>query len=273
MNETKSYFCDPNSGLELAETAFGPLLFSENIGKASQNLKHYRHHHPGECRFLLQLARGGMTIAEVGAGIGALTAPLAKILRPQSAYLAFEGTSQNFNLLAANLRLNNVNQVRCFRKVLGATTGQCDREFGSDCPRKVVTEMTTLDQMDLSRLDLLMVLEPETERAVLAGAAQTIARHRPLLYVSNDHNGRSASLIQHMKKLGYVLYWVIFPSVEPAPNSQQSSDSPKPHLVARLFGVAQERGFIVNGLPEVLGSDDDAVAAFKRQLALTKATS
>jgi hypothetical protein len=45
------------------------------------------------------------------------------------------------------------------------------------------------------------------EREVLEGATATLARLRPLLYVENDREEKSAALIGRLFELGYRLYW------------------------------------------------------------------
>ena len=45
------------------------------------------------------------------------------------------------------------------------------------------------------------------EEAALRGAASTIGRFRPLLYVENDRPEKSDSLVRHIDSLGYRMYW------------------------------------------------------------------
>jgi hypothetical protein len=45
------------------------------------------------------------------------------------------------------------------------------------------------------------------ELQVLRGAAKLIERARPLLYVENDKQEKSADLIRYIDSIGYNLYW------------------------------------------------------------------
>jgi hypothetical protein len=47
------------------------------------------------------------------------------------------------------------------------------------------------------------------EAEALLGAAATIARCRPILYLGNDHEDRSAALIGLVQSHGYRLYWYL----------------------------------------------------------------
>jgi len=47
------------------------------------------------------------------------------------------------------------------------------------------------------------------------GAEQTIRRYRPVLYVENDREEKSAALIRQLLALDYRLYWHLPPLFEP----------------------------------------------------------
>ena len=44
------------------------------------------------------------------------------------------------------------------------------------------------------------------EEQVLAGATETIARHRPVLYLEDDRPQQSASLRERIRSLGYQIH-------------------------------------------------------------------
>jgi hypothetical protein len=53
------------------------------------------------------------------------------------------------------------------------------------------------------------------EIEALHGAAATIERFRPLMYVENDRKDRSAALIARIQSYGYRLYWHLPPLYRP----------------------------------------------------------
>jgi hypothetical protein len=53
------------------------------------------------------------------------------------------------------------------------------------------------------------------EGEVIAGAVRTIRQFRPLLYVENDREEKSAALIQQIMDLDYRLYWHLPPLFNP----------------------------------------------------------
>ena len=53
------------------------------------------------------------------------------------------------------------------------------------------------------------------EQAVIRGARETLARHRPVLYVENDRAAHARALVRQLEALGYRLYWHLPPYFNP----------------------------------------------------------
>jgi tRNA A58 N-methylase Trm61 len=65
----------------------------------------------GEIIFLRQLIRPGMTLVEVGANIGVLTVPFARLVAHGGTVIAFEPQRIVFHMLCGNLALNALYNV------------------------------------------------------------------------------------------------------------------------------------------------------------------
>jgi hypothetical protein len=74
-----------------------------------------------------------------------------------------------------------------------------------DGPERV--EVITLDSLGLDRCDFMKIDVEGMEDDVIAGAATTIRRHKPIIYVENDRRERSPALIARIERLGYACYW------------------------------------------------------------------
>ena len=75
--------------------------------------------------------------------------------------------------------------------------------------------LRTIDSLGLSPCHFIKIDVEGMEADVLNGARQTIARHRPLLYVENDREEKSPALIALLRELGYRLYWHTPPLYNP----------------------------------------------------------
>jgi hypothetical protein len=63
-----------------------------------------------------------------------------------------------------------------------------------------------LDTLALGNCDFMKVDVEGMELEVLKGAAETIARTQPFLYVENDRVTNQVALITHLKSLGYRIW-------------------------------------------------------------------
>ena len=74
-----------------------------------------------------------------------------------------------------------------------------------------------IDDFAFPRLALLKIDVEGMEGDVLRGAAGTVARHRPVIYVENDRQARAPELIRQIAAMGYRLYWHAPPLDAPEP--------------------------------------------------------
>ena len=183
----------------------------------------------GECcelesQFLLNLVGRGGTVVEVGANMGIHTVPLAQSLAAQGRQvLAFEPQRVIFQQLCANLALNGLTNVNALPYACGATAGvvtfaepnyQQLGNFGGismqaaeQASQVLVPCVRVDDVVNSEHVGLIKVDVEGFELKVLQGAASTVQRCRPLLYVENDRPDRSRELIEWIWAAGYNLWW------------------------------------------------------------------
>ena len=70
---------------------------------------------------------------------------------------------------------------------------------------------SSIDSLQLPACQFIKIDVEGREQAVIAGAAATIARFRPVLYVENDRRHQSPDLIRQIHNLDYVAYWHLPP--------------------------------------------------------------
>lgn len=172
----------------------------------------------------------GVVALDIGANIGVYTLDMARLMTDWGSVLAFEPQERLFYALAGNIALNNAFNARPVCAAVGATTEtiripQPDYRragsFGSISLRReddrqeagqpldyaagVPVVQVTVDSLNLPRVDLLKIDVEGMELDVLAGAAETIARCRPALFVEHQHVGRQP-LAQRLDALGYTMF-------------------------------------------------------------------
>ena len=242
----------------------GPLLFLRGDQYVGRSLELYGEFSELEAQLFEQIVGVGDTVVEVGANIGAHTVHLARLVGPHGVVHAYEPQRVIFQVLCANVALNALFNVHTHHAGVGSATGQLQvppldyagvGNFGGlSLTAAAVGEtvpVVSLDAMPLPALELLKIDVEGMEHEVLSGARQTIAQHRPVLYVENDREEKSPALIRLIASLGYAMYWHLPRLYNPdnfAGNPQNVFGS---IVSANLLCIPQESSPIMNGFKQV----------------------
>ncbi len=206
----------------LRECRHGTMIYNFNDMHIGRSLDLYGEWTEAEVEVFRQLLCPGSYVVEGGSNIGAHTLFLAKAVWPTGKVLAFEPQRIVFQTLCANLALNSVPNVDARNLALGNAPGitmvpALDHaqihnfgsvELGLYAEGENV-QVITLDSLNLPRCDFLKIDVEGMETEVLEGAAATIARCQPVLYVENDRQDKSNRLIRTLDALGYKMFWHI----------------------------------------------------------------
>jgi len=232
--------------LTLKQCKYGWMLFKGPfIGKCFDL---YGQYSESEVALMRVFLREGGTVIDVGANIGDLTLPLARIVGESGRVFAIESHPDNITILCANLALNAIRNTRAINAFV-ATSDKVDTGGGVWGKFAYVsegwsTQFLALDSLELSACDLIKVDVDGKELEVLQSGEMQIERYRPVLYFENDVKEASAELLSYvMEKLGYDLYW------HPAPifDEQNFFGNPVNHWAPKnimslmVLGIPSER--------------------------------
>jgi FkbM family methyltransferase len=258
-----------NPATQLKDCRHGRMLFLWRDQFVGKSLDLYGEFSEGEAAVFAQILAPGQIAIEVGANIGAHTIQLAKLVGPQGAVLAFEPQRVIFQLLAANVALNEQFHVRTFHAAVGREAGtltvptgdyEAALNFGGVAlskggPGETVPVMT-LDSLSLPSVRLLKIDVEGMEGEVLSGARGLIAQHRPILYVENDRRERSAELIGLIDALGYDAWWHLPRLYNPKNFNNQSENVFGGIISINLLCTPKEAGLSIVDFRKVTGPDD-----------------
>lgn len=164
-------------------------------------------------------------------------------------------------MLNANLMLNQISNTHSFLQGAGEKQDRLfvplvdygnDGNFGAislqpDTGTEAVM-VAPIDDLKLSRCNLIKVDAEGMEKPVLTGARETIAQHRPFLHVENDREDRSEKLIAFLLDLDYDVYWHLNYLFNPD-NFFGNHENVFGRLVAiNLLCVPQERKVVTTGM-------------------------
>lgn len=171
-----------------------------------------------EVRLVEALLPPGGTFIDAGANIGGFTVPIARHVGESGRVLAFEPFRTLFQLLTANVAINGLGNVWThnvglsnetttvearipdLKQVANPSKMHIAAEVASDMlvPYGAMEEMyvRTLDSftLNLDRVDFIKIDVESMELAMLHGAARTLIRHGPLVFVEDSEIDNFANL-------------------------------------------------------------------------------
>jgi FkbM family methyltransferase len=219
--------------VRLVEGRHGRFFVLASDTFISRSLIAYGEWTESEFELMHQVLQPNHHVVDIGANIGSHTVPFAKTVSQGGLVLAFEPQPRIFQLLAANVTINGLTNVRLFPAGCSAQPGvirvpeidyRPDNNYGgmkldSFRSTKVVdaskprtlgqpVQLLPLDDVyDLNQLQLIKIDVEGMELDVLRGAERAIRRFRPILYVENEFAESSEPLLRHLFDLDYILYW------------------------------------------------------------------
>jgi FkbM family methyltransferase len=158
---------------------------------------------------LMRLLGKDPVFIDIGANVGTYSLALARRIAGGGEIHAFEPQRVIFNMLAGTMALNGLTDVHCYNLAVGDQQGMIEVpqfdynrplnfgsiEFGADQREKLTQQrehdpkrvefvaQTTLDLFEFDRTQMIKIDVEGMEMAVLEGAAKTIERCRPVLFV------------------------------------------------------------------------------------------
>jgi len=247
----------------------GPMMYFPADLYVGRSLDLYGEFSEGEVELFAQIVKPGMLVVDVVANIGAHTVFFAKTVGPEGRVLAVEPQRILYQILCANLALNLIGNTFVRQAGLGSAPGSIQVppinyagsfNFGGvslgNFTEGEQVPVITLDSLALPACHVLKIDVEGMESEVLQGGRDTLARHRPLLYVENDRPEKSAALIALLFELDYRLFWHL-PPLFHADNFAGHAENVFSTIVsANMIGVPRSIEQSVQGFREITSPDD-----------------
>lgn len=236
--------------LTLKLCKYGWMLFKETlshnkfIGKA---LELYGEYSESEIEAMRPFLRPGDVAIDIGAFIGDMTLPFAQIVGSEGRVYAFEPDPETFNILCANLALNEVANVKPINALVKTGAAANDRSA------------MAIDDLNLSACRLIKIDVDGFELDVLRSGAKTIERLRPVLYLENDRREKSQALLEYLLAFkNYSFFWHFPPAFSPDnfAGNPVNHWAPQMPISIMILGVPDELGLAIHGLRRVERADE-----------------
>jgi len=251
----------------LRETKHGLLAYNHNdrvIGLSLATYGEWAEHELSGC--LLQILKPGAMVLDVGAHIGTHTLAFAKAVGPKGHVIAFEPQRWPYAYLSANVVLNSLANVTTMRAAVGDEAGtihvpildpNTPQNYGALDLNPLDkhgddVDIITIDGLELPGCNLIKIDVEGMEFNVLDGAADTVERYHPVLFV--EHKKPDPGVIAWIKNRGYQLFWFASPFFRPDNFYGATEDLHPGHGDVSILAVPL--GSKIDGLPEVLDEND-----------------
>jgi FkbM family methyltransferase len=143
-----------------------------------------------------KLIKPGASILDAGANIGNHSIFFSAICGAKIVY-AFEPMFENYKILQKNIELNGVSNIVAYNRGLGDGASRANLKYYSNRNLGAATlqiddagpyDLVSLDSLDLKELEFVKIDVEGFHLEVLAGAEQTLARCKPMIWIElRDH--------------------------------------------------------------------------------------
>jgi FkbM family methyltransferase len=245
--------------LKLKRCRYGWMLYSGPYIGTCFDL--YGEYSEAEVAMMRRFLRPGDTAVDVGANIGDLTVPLARLVGDAGRVYAVESNPDTYHVLCANLALNGIANTRAVNAFVAAAPGaDTAGPWGkyANTGDRWEPRFVTLDELALPACHLIKIDVDGKELEVLRSGRGLVDRTRPVLYFENDQRPASRALLAYVLGLGYDLHWHPAPIMSPDNFFGNPVNHWAPQAIVSLMvlGLPRERGVPVPDLRRVTGPDD-----------------
>jgi tetratricopeptide (TPR) repeat protein len=182
----------------VAETRVGIVQYLPDEARVGESIAWYGEYLQPQLDLLARLIRPGATVLEAGAGVGMHALFLGAAVGAAGHLFVYEPRPVVQRILRQNLGANGVSNATVMRRALGRSAAQ-----GTDAVEAVGAPLReSVDELRLERLDWLKV-DDASGVEVLEGAAETLWRLRPRLFLAAADEAMLGTLVERAKAYSY----------------------------------------------------------------------
>lgn len=202
----------------------GTLSFYDDDKWIGRSLALYGEYSEYEVAVFEKCLKPGGVALELGANIGSLTVPMAKIVGPTGKVIAFEPGTDTLALLRKNVEQNGLSDiVEIIPKGASDAPGTAPIVYNPNpnYPKVEIgdnphtrgskidgwIDLITVDSLNLERLDFAKIDVDGCEQYAIEGMRETIMRCRPFIFIENEIPDKAEKLTATLIDMGYRGYW------------------------------------------------------------------
>ncbi len=192
----------------VAETRIGILQYFPSEPIIGLSVAQYGEYLQPQLDLLARIIQPGSIAVEVSAGVGAHSVALASAIGPEGHLFLYEPRESMQSILRQNLEANAISNVTVMKRALGRSNGAVqyarkEAVAGANTTRKAQVATETLDDLQLERLNWLKIDDGSVALQVLDGAADTLWRLRPAMFIAADDETMLTALKDRVHEFSY----------------------------------------------------------------------
>jgi len=245
----------------VAETRYGILQYSPCETTLAQSLESYGEWLQPQLDLLAGLLPSGAVVVEAASGIGAHALALARLIGTSGHLLTYEADPVLLRMLRQNLQINAIGTMVTVmsRDLLGLTpsvsfqVGVSAEVDSSRTAHDVEHMQDTVDDLGLSRLDLLKINDAGAAIRIFEGASETLWRLRPALFIDISNIPDLGQWADRVRDFGYRSWSVHTALYNPRNFNCRSVDVFDGRTALALCAIPEEREIeiVYNGCAEI----------------------
>lgn len=226
---------------------YGDFSIPEGPDLIGDSLRLYGEWAQIEINTLAHFIGEGDVVVDAGAFIGTHARAFSKLVGSAGEVLAFEpndvafkfleeNVSQYTNIIAIPHALGSVEQKRFISSVANGNVGKAPLAIVAHDSQDRPVSVRPLDALGIERVNFIKADVEGMEQSILEGAANTINKSKPAIFVEVNTLEDSVPVIRWAPRADYLTFGIITPAF----NLDNFN-----HVVDNVFGLAKETGLLL----------------------------
>jgi len=207
----------------LVTCAYGDFYVPDANDLISNAVRLYGEWAQNEIHVLSKFINPGDHVVDAGACIGTHTRAFSQMVDEEGKVYAFEPNPLAMELLCKNIDISCYRNIEVFNLALGQRSasgvgmifdsqeniGACRLNSDSNINSTIVVNVTSLDDVELSRVDFIKADLEGGEYQMILGAEKTIRKNNPIIFIEVNDLHASFEILKHAKSIRYKAFGVI----------------------------------------------------------------
>ena len=207
---------------KIIDARYGKMIYNTKDIYVGKSFENYGEFSELEVELFRDCLKESNAVLDVGANIGSHTIAFRSIVGDSGMVIAYEPERINFNTLCGNVAINNYRNIYCFQNAVGSKPGtiavpelniEKTENYGGISLTKdyssahhYTVPLVTVDQFRFGKINFIKIDVEGMETEVIDGAAESIQRCKPFLYVENDRKQNCLELVAKIYGHQYEIY-------------------------------------------------------------------